>query len=78
MSRENLIKLIQAAGEDEQLMAELQQVDSYEAVKNLARQQGFDLGDLSSAKATRTVGVITGEIKEELTDDELEMVAISR
>ena len=35
----------------------------------------LDLGDLSEEEAGRTVGVVTGEIKEELTDEELELVA---
>jgi hypothetical protein len=75
MSKENLVKLLETAGEDDQLMAQLQQADSYEAVKSLARQQSLDLGDLSEEEAGRTVGVVTGEIKEELTDEELELVA---
>ena len=75
MSKENLIKLMQAAAEDEQLQQRLQNADGYETVKNLARQQGFDLGDLSEEEAGRTVGVVTGEISEELSDEELELVA---
>lgn len=75
MSKENLGKLLEAAGEDEQLLQQLQSVSSYEEVKNLARQQGFDLGDLSEEEAKRTIQVITGTVTEELTDEELEMVA---
>jgi predicted ribosomally synthesized peptide with nif11-like leader len=78
MSKENLVKLLEAAAADEQLMQQLQSTKSYEEVKNLARQQGFDLGDLSEEEAGRTVGVVTGEITEELTDEELEMVAGGR
>lgn len=75
MSKENLIKLMQAAAEDEQLQQRLQNADSYETVKTLAREQGYDLGDLSEEEAGRTVGVVTGQIKEELSDEELELVA---
>ena len=75
MSKENLIKLMQAATEDEQLQQRLQNADSYEEVKNLANQQGFDLGDLSAENAQRAVDVITGETSEELSDEELELVA---
>ena len=75
MSKENLIKLLESATADEQLRQQLQSASSYEDLKNLARTQGFDLGDLSEEEAARTIGVATGEIKEELTDDELEMVA---
>ena len=75
MSKENLVKLMQAAAKDEQLKAQLEQTDSYEGVKNLARKQGFNLGDLSAEEAKRTVGVATGEISDELSDEELELVA---
>ncbi len=75
MSKENLVKLMQAVAEDEQLKAQLQQADSYEDIKNLARQQSLDLGDLSEEEAARTIGVATGEISEELSDEELELVA---
>jgi hypothetical protein len=75
MSKENLVKLLETAGEDDQLMAQLQQADSYEAVKSLARQQSLDLGNLSEEEAKRTVGVVTGEITEELSDEELELVS---
>ena len=75
MSKENLVKLLEAAAEDEQLGQQLQSASSYKEVKSLARQQGFDLGDLSEEEAGRTVGVVTGEISEELSDEELELVA---
>jgi predicted ribosomally synthesized peptide with nif11-like leader len=75
MSKENLVKLLEAAAEDEQLGQQLQRASSYEDVKSLARQQGLDLGDLSEEEAGRTVGVVTGEISEELSDEELELVA---
>jgi predicted ribosomally synthesized peptide with nif11-like leader len=75
MSKQNLVKLMQAAGENEQLSARFQQAGSFEAVKTLATEQGFDLGDLSEAELERTVQVITGEITEELSDEELELVA---
>ena len=75
MSKENLIKLMEATAEDEELKRQWQSASSYEEVKNLARQQGFDLGDLSAEEAKRTIGVVTGEITEELSDEELEMVA---
>ena len=75
MSKQNLIKLMQAAAEDETLQQQLQKTESYEAIKNVAREQGFDLGDLSEEEARRTAGVVTGEFSEELSDEELELVA---
>ena len=75
MSKENLVKLMQAAAEDEQLKAQLAQADSYETVKDLAAEQGYELGNLSEEEAARTIGVATGQITEELTDEELETVA---
>ena len=75
MSKENLVKLLEAAAADETLGQQLQSASSYEEVKDIARQQGFDLGDLSGEEAGRLIGVITGEITEELTDEELELVA---
>lgn len=75
MSKENLIKLLESAAEDEQLMQQLQGASSYEAVKSLARQQGFDLGELSAEEAQRTVDVVTGAVTDELSDEELETVA---
>ncbi len=78
MSKENLVKLMQAAAEDEQLGHQWQSAGSYEDVKNLARGQGFDLGDLSAEAAARTIGVATGAVTEELSDKELETVAGGR
>jgi len=75
MSKENLVKLLDAAAADEQLRQQLQNTSSYDDVKSLARQQGFDLGNLSEEEAKRTVGVVTGAVTEELSDEELEMVA---
>ena len=75
MSKENLVKLMGAAAVDEQLMQQLQSAGSYEEVKNLARQQGFDLGNVSEEDAARTFAVATGEINDELSDEELELVA---
>lgn len=75
MSKENLIKLMEAAADDEQLQQQLQKAGSYDEVKSMAREQGFDLGDLSEEEAGRTMGVIAGEITEELSDEELELVA---
>ena len=62
MSKENLIKLMEATAEDEQLKQQWQRADSYEEIKNLASQQNFDLGDLSQEEATRTIGVVAGAI----------------
>ena len=75
MSKKNLVKLMQAAAEDDQLGQQLQSMSSYEQIKNLARTQGYNLDDLSEEEAARTIGVVTGEIKEELSDEELELVA---
>ena len=75
MSKENLVKLMEAATADEQLMQQLQSADSFEAIKTLAAERGLDLGDLSEAEAQRTLDVLTGQITEELSDEELEMVA---
>ena len=75
MSKENLVNLLAAAATDEQLGQQLQSADSFEAVKNLAAEQGFDLSNLSPEEAQRTINVVTGAVTEELSDEELEMVA---
>ena len=75
MSKENLIKLMEAAAADEQLGQQLQSAGSFEALKSLAAEHGFDLGDLSPKEAQHTIDVLTGAVTEELSDDELEMVA---
>ena len=75
MSKENLVKLLEAAAEDEQLGQQLQSTSNYEELKSLAREQGFDLDDLSEEEAGRTIKVVTGAITEELSDEELELVA---
>ncbi|MCB0196793.1 MAG: Nif11-like leader peptide family RiPP precursor [Anaerolineae bacterium] len=75
MSKENFVKLLETAAKDEQLMQQLQSAGSFEDVKSLADQRGFDLSGLSEEEAGRTVGVMTGSVTEELSDEELEMVA---
>ena len=76
MSKENLVKLLEAAAEDDQLMQQLQSATSYEELKSLGSEQGFDLGGLSLEEAKRTIGLLTGAVdEEELSDEELEMVA---
>jgi len=75
MSRENLVKLMEAAAADEQLMQQLQRASSYEDIKNLAAAQGFELGDVSEEEAARMFAVATGEIDDELSDEEMELVA---
>ena len=74
MSKESLVKLMQAAAEDEQLKTKLQNVRSYEELKAVAQEKGFALGDLSAEQAQRTIGVVTGHTIE-LTDAELASVA---
>ena len=75
MSKENLIKLMEIAGENEALKQQWQSAGSYEEIKKLASQQNLDLGDLSQEEAARTIGVVTGAVTEELSDEELELVA---
>ncbi len=75
MSKENLVKLMEVAAADEQLMQKLQSADSYEVVKSLATARGFELGDLSAEEAQRTVQVLSGAANEELSEEELELVA---
>ena len=75
MSKENLVKLIETAAEDEQLGQQLQHASSYEAVKVLAAVRGLDLGDLSAEEAQRTVDVLSGTASGELSDEEMELVS---
>ena len=75
MSKENLVKLMEVAAGDEQLMQKLRSADSYGAVKSLAAARGFELGDLSAEEAQRTVQVLGGAATEELSEEELELVA---
>ena len=46
MSKQNLVKFMQTMAEDEQLLVQLQQADSFETIKNLAAKQGYELGNL--------------------------------
>ena len=69
------MKLLEAAADDDQLGQQLQSASSYEEIKRLARQQGFDLGDLSEEEAQRTADVLTGQASGELSEEELELVA---
>lgn len=76
MSKENFAKFLQATAADQQLRQKFENAKTLEDVKNLAREQGYDLGDLSSEEAARTFDVVTGEIqKKELSEEELELVA---
>ena len=75
MSKENLVKLLEVATADEQLGQQMQRANSYEDIKALARTQGFDLGNLSEAEAKRMIDVMTGAVTDELSDEELELVA---
>ena len=75
MSKQNLIKLMQAAAEDEQFEQQLQSADSYEAVKSLASERGLDLGNLSAEEAQRAADVLTGEASGELSDEEMDLVS---
>lgn len=75
MSKQNLVKLMEAAAVNEQLRQQLQEAGSYENLKNLASARGFDLGDLSVMEARRTVEVITGEAADDLSSEELAMAS---
>ena len=75
MSKENLVKLLEVAAEDKQLLEQLQSASSFEEVKKLGNQQGLDLSDLSEEEAGRTVRGILGDANDELSEDELGQVA---
>ena len=51
MSKENLRKLMKKAATDESLGQQLQDAESYEDIKKLARAAGLDLGTLTEAEA---------------------------
>lgn len=76
MSKENLIKLLEAASADEQLLQELQQTSNYEAIKQVASQHGYALGDLSEEEARQIYTLVMGE--GELSDEALDSVAGGR
>lgn len=80
MSKENLVKLLEAASADEQLRQKLQNTTSYEEIKSVASEHGFDLGNLSEKKAMRIYTLATGadQEEEELSEGELDMVAGGR
>lgn len=77
MSKENLVKLLEAASTDEQLRQQLESADNFKEIKALAEQRGFDLGNLSIKEAMRlyklAMGTTPGE--GELSEGELDMVA---
>jgi hypothetical protein len=75
MSRENLIRLLDAASSDQELASELENAAGFEEVKSLAGQRGFDLGDLSAQEANRTVEMVARAAADELSDGDLEQVA---
>lgn len=76
MSKENLVKLLEAAAADEQLMKELQASENYREIKDLADARGYDLGDLSADEANRTMAALNSSTAEaELSDEQLEDVA---
>ena len=76
MSNENLVKLLEAASSDDQLMQQLQSSENFQEIKKLASAQGYDLGDLSAEEANRTMAAITGNLDDaELSDEELDEVA---
>jgi predicted ribosomally synthesized peptide with nif11-like leader len=80
MSKENLVKLLEAASADEQLKQQIQNTTSYEEIKSVAGEHGFDLGDLSEEEAMRVYTLATGAEQEEgeLSEGELDMVAGGR
>lgn len=80
MSKENLIKLLEAAMADKQLRQQLESAPNYEEFKNLAGQHGFDLGSLSEAEAAQTFALAAGsELGDtELSEGQLDMVAGGR
>lgn len=75
MSKQTLVKLMEAAAVNEQLRQQLQEAGSYEAKKALASARGFNLGHLSLADAKRTVDVLTGEVSDNLSNEELALVS---
>jgi hypothetical protein len=75
MSKQTLVKLMEAAAVNEQLRQQLQEAGNYEAIKALANARGFDLGDLNIEEAQRTVDVITGEASDELTLEEMRLIS---
>jgi predicted ribosomally synthesized peptide with nif11-like leader len=76
MSKENLVRLLEAASSDDQLMQELQSSENFQEIKKLASAQGFDLGDLSAEEANRTMAAMTGTANDaELSDEDLDEVA---
>lgn len=75
VSKDNLIKLFQTASKDDQLAKELQSANDYGQLQRIAGEHGCNIGDLREEEAVRTLGVATGAIKDELSEEELEAVA---
>lgn len=75
MSKENLIKLFQDASKDDELAKELQSASDYSQLKRVASERGYDISNLKEEEAVRTLGIATGAIKDELSEEELEAVA---
>lgn len=74
MSKDNFIQLMQAAAEDDQLTAELQNAQNFDEVKAVAQRRGFDLGDLDAQQARQAIGSL-GQDDGEMADAELASVA---
>lgn len=76
MSNENLVKLLEAASTDAQLMQQLQNSENFQEIKKLASARGYDLGNLSVEEANRTMAAMTGTANDaELSDEQLDEVA---
>ncbi len=81
MSKENLIKLFEAAVTDESLGEQLQKVQNYDEFKSVAAKHGCNLDELTESDAVKIVGELAAAAEqeeksgEELSDQELEAVA---
>lgn len=75
MSKENLVNLLKAASKDEQLRKGLEDSESYESFKSLARDRGLEIDDIDEAVAASAIYVAIRNKSEELSEEQLKSVA---
>lgn len=75
MSRGNLVKLLEAAADDDDLRQQLQGAESYDQIRSVAEEHGFDLDAPNADDSWRAARAMARGNGDELTEEELNQVA---
>lgn len=73
MSKENLMNLLKASTNDEQLLKAMLACKSSDELKVFAGKKGYEISDLSNDEIVRAVKFATGD--DELTEEQIQEVA---